>query len=99
MKKCEQILINRIVKEQLENLVNERPVYYTRLRFSKAHVYKSENYILLRSFNTFVAAIDEQGNCYDFLRIVYGYTATSAQHISKFYHDYGGKKMWTYKAV
>lgn len=99
MKKCEQILINRIVQEQLENLINERPVYDCRLRYCNAHVYRSENYVVLRSYRTFVAAIDDKGNCYDFLRSVYGYTSTSAQHISKFYHDYGGKKMFTYRNV
>ena len=28
------------------------------------------------------------GICYDVLRLVYGYTSTSAQHIAKFRHDY-----------
>ena len=43
-------------------------------------------YTVLRSYNT-VVAWEFSGVVYDVLRIVYGYTATSAQHISKFAHD------------
>ena len=62
-------------------------------------------YYVLRSYNTIVAAIDVRTDTlYDFLRYVYGYTATSAQHISKFSQDYGNGK-WgcanrlTYRSV
>lgn len=43
---------------------------------------------LLKSYDTIVAMISELGNGIDFLRYVYGYTATSAQHIRKFFDDY-----------
>ena len=47
-------------------------------------------YHVLRSYNTIVAFIDPTTDTlYDVLRKVYGYTATSAQHISKFSKDYG----------
>ena len=47
----------------------------------------------LRSYNTIVAFIDVQTDTlYDVLRLVYGYTSTSAQHISKFSKDYGRSK-------
>lgn len=47
-------------------------------------------YYVLRSYRTIVAAIDVRTDTlYDFLRYVYGYTSTSAQHISKFSQDYG----------
>lgn len=47
-------------------------------------------YYVLRSYRTIVAAIDVRTDTlYDFLRYVYGYTSTSAQHISKFNQDYG----------
>ena len=50
-------------------------------------------YYVLRSYRTIVAAIDVRTDTlYDFLRYVYGYTATSAQHISKFGQDYGNGK-------
>lgn len=43
----------------------------------------------LRSYRTIVCFIDNlTGEAFDVLRTVYGYTATSAQHISKFLHDY-----------
>lgn len=32
--------------------------------------------------------IDYNGNLYDVLRLVYGYTATSAKHISKFRNQF-----------
>lgn len=47
----------------------------------------------LRSYNTIVAFIDVQTDTlYDVLRLVYGYTSTSAQHISKFEKDYSRGK-------
>lgn len=50
-------------------------------------------YYVLRSYQTIVAAIDVSNDTlYDFLRYVYGYTSTSAQHISKFSKDYGNGK-------
>lgn len=63
-----------------------------RLRTCTAYVYKDSNgYIVLRSYNTFVAFITPNGEFVDILRLVYGYTATSVQHIKKFYYDYAGK--------
>lgn len=42
--------------------------------------------IILRSYNTIVAVIlsTNKNTCFDFSRVVYGYTATTNQHISKF---------------
>lgn len=99
MKKCNQELINRMIADVVNNLANDNLVYHKRLRYCTADVYVSDNYIVLRSYNTFVACIDDKGNCYDFLRMVYGYTATSAQHIAKFYHDYNATKKYTYRDV
>ena len=63
-----------------------------KLRSCNATVYTYEmekgRVFILKSYNTIVAIIGTTGRCYDFLRYVYGYTATSAQHISKFFHDY-----------
>lgn len=60
-----------------------------RLRSCTATVIETNNYWILRSYNTIVAVTSKNtGVCYDVLRIVYGYTATSAQHIAKFCHDY-----------
>lgn len=61
-----------------------------RLRSCSATVYSTDNYFILQSYRTVVACIDKRTDtCYDFLRKVYGYTATSAQHIAKFCRDYG----------
>ncbi len=60
-----------------------------RLRTCQAMVYETENYFILKSYDTFVAVVCKIDNSrIDVLRYVYGYTATSAQHISKFFHDF-----------
>lgn len=64
----------------------------TRLRTCKAIVYNTidSEFIVLQSYNTIVAFIDlETHEAFDILRTQYGYTSTSAQHISKFFNDYG----------
>lgn len=61
-----------------------------RLRTCQAYVYETPSFYVLRSYKTVVAIIEKSSDiCYDFLRAVYGYTSTSAQHISKFDKDYG----------
>lgn len=52
---------------------------------------------ILQSYNTVVAYADANGTVYDFLRLVYGYTTTSAQHIAKFAHDIGATKRVTWR--
>ena len=92
MKKAEQKFINEEVLKEIEKINKdcENGVQFiSRLRSCSAEVLASNNYYLLKSYNTIVAAIDNDGVCYDFLRYVYGYTATSAQHIAKFFSDYG----------
>ena len=77
----------RIMKET-ENLW-----WYSRswqLNHCQAYVYDTGMYYILRSYHTIVAAIDKETDiCYYWLRLVYGYTATSAQHIRKFSTQYG----------
>nr|DAW93714.1 MAG TPA: hypothetical protein [Caudoviricetes sp.] len=58
--------------------------YLERLDYCQAWVYQTKGYTYLISYNTIVAFIDDSGNMYDVLRLVYGYTTTSAKHISKF---------------
>lgn len=59
------------------------------LRSCQAYVLETENYYVLKSYSTIVAFIDKESDTlYDVLRLVYGYTSTSAQHIAKFNHDY-----------
>lgn len=75
---------------------NKRPVSIKRLRNCQAWVYtfvdeNGHTYCVLRSYGTMVAAVSPTGDKYDWLRYVYCYTATSSQHIAKFFQDYGGK--------
>lgn len=56
----------------------------------KAKVFQYENTVVLQSYNTIVAFADlSSGIGYDMLRTAYGYTATSAQHIAKFFGMFG----------
>ena len=60
-----------------------------RLRSCQATVIETRHFIALKSYYTIVAFIDKRTNTmYDVLRVVYGYTATSSQHISKFRVDH-----------
>ena len=105
--------------ENLVNELNEKDVnnYYKypwfksgknfgkQLRSCQAYVMETENYYVLKSYNTIIACINKSNDAlYDFLRGVYGYTSTSAQHISKFNKDYcKGKwncaETYTYRTV
>lgn len=78
---------------QLYNLNEKKPVKGKRLRSCTAWVFETEDYYILKSYETYVAVILKSADVmFDALRIVYGYTATSAQHIAKFSHDYGAGK-------
>ena len=99
MKKSEQLAINEQVLTLVNNFntTNNYTGNFKRLRSCSAEVapvIDSETgellYYVLRSYRTVVAAIDVRTDTlYDFLRYVYGYTSTSAQHIAKFSKDYG----------
>lgn len=72
-----------------------------RLRTCNATVYENERYIVLTSYTTTVAFIDKrEQKAYDILRLVYGYTSTSAQHIAKFFNDYArGYEQYRYYGI
>ena len=95
MKKSEQLAINEQVLEYMQvynDWVDEHNVVpsWERLRSCSAEVTLIGNWYVLRSYRTTVAIIDiKTDTLVDFLRYVYGYTSTSAQHISKFNQDYG----------
>ena len=92
MKKDVQKLINEKCMEEYGKAMEEfRTGFFEgkRLRTCRAYVFETEHYWILKSYNTIVAVTSkDSGICYDVLRIVYGHTATSAQHIAKFAHDY-----------
>lgn len=72
----------------------------TRLNTCQAWTYENGNFVVLISYNTEVACIDMRtGICYDYLRKVYGYTATSAQHIAKFMKKFGATKKVTHRPI
>ena len=99
MKKPEQLAINEQVLTLVNdfNTTNNYTGNFKRLRSCSAEVAPVIDaktgellYYVLRSYRTIVAAIDVRTDTlYDFLRYVYGYTSTSAQHIAKFDKDYG----------
>ena len=91
-----------VEKKRMEILKNSDHWWHKakieQLNHCQATVFDSENYLLLRSYQTVVAGIDKKtGNCYDWLRLVYGYTATSAQHIRKFSTQYGNGVVKSWK--
>lgn len=96
MKKSEQLAVNAQVLDFLKANPNLTDRYaipsnaWKPLRSCSAEVAHIGTIRVLRSYSTIIAAYDLTTNTlYDFLRYVYGYTSTSAQHISKFAHDYG----------
>lgn len=109
MSKKEQALINEKVIAMVDKYneeVKKNVLHHgKRLRTCQAYVYETPSFYVLRSYNTVVAIIEKStGTCYDFLRVVYGYTNTSAQHICKFCQDYGRgawgcKERVTYREV
>lgn len=109
MKKAEQIRINSICDgvfnvslRELRRQMYGKPV---RLRTCQAYVYETKHFYILRSYNTFIACISKKTDVlYDNLRREYGYTSTSAQHVSKFSKDFsrgtgGCEKSFTYRYV
>ena len=102
MTRREQLIINDycereipIVESELANIVSVK-----RLRTCRAYVYETDSYYILKSYATVVAFIRKYDcECFDVLRRVYGYTATSAQHIAKFKNDYNAASRQTWREV
>ena len=89
--KMKQQIINNAIHLALNEYENHNNnmVKVGRLRTCNATVYENDRYIVLISYTTTVAFIDKQERAaYDILRLIYGYTSTSAQHIAKFFNDY-----------
>ena len=70
-----------------------------RLNYCQAWVYQTNGYCFLVSYKTIVAFIDDSGNMYDVLRLVYGYTATSTTHICKFRDKFRHVSEHTWRVV
>ena len=106
MKKDQQVVMNEYVVKNYSVMMDEFTKNYwynaERLRSCKACVYETGNYFVLKSYDTIVAFIDKNTRQkFDILRKVYGYTSTSAQHIAKFFSDYGDFRVsiYTYREV
>ena len=110
MKKELQLIINDTVVDTLEWFRFVRDHYtlvsMKQLRHCQAWVYcfatdDGKQYYMLRSYGTMVAGISPDGEKFDWLRYAYFYTATSAQHIAKFFNDYAPNDayMWRYRSV
>lgn len=91
--------INEIVVGEISAInADGEQRFVASLRSYNACVWETEHFYILQSYATMVAAIDkESGVMFDFLRYVYGYTTTSAQHIAKFAADYGATSRYTYR--
>lgn len=95
----EQAQKNELIYALLANVVDElkSAEKLERLRNCSAYVYQTNSGRWLKSYDTFIAYVDfNTGICVDFLRGVWGYTNTSAQHFEKFWHDYGAQKIYRY---
>lgn len=90
----EQKVINTFCEAVFETAMKEFDdkgafIACERLRTCQAMVYETEHFFILKSYDTFVAVVCKIDNSrIDVLRYVYGYTATSAQHITKFFNDF-----------
>ena len=87
IKQLPKVAFSHMNKKQMKQAGAEQ------LRHCTAWVWETLDYYVLQSYETFVACIEKATDtCYDVLRVEYGYTSTSAQHIAKFRHDYGSGK-------
>lgn len=106
MNKNQQQTMNDYVLKNYHRMMKEfmyeKNYGFTKLRTCQACVYETENFFVLKSYETIVACIDKNtAQKFDFLRYVYEYTSTSAQHIAKFFRDYGDLRVsvYTYREV
>ena len=102
MTKIKMARENMSVNEEYSSI--KRELYETfvrnlvRLDYCQAWYFETKHYIVLQSYSTIVAAISKDTNQgYDFLRKVYGYTATSAKHISKFFKKFNPALIYTWR--
>ena len=86
---AENCIARYLFKDAMKQL-NTSTNKFKRLRHCEAFVYETEDYYVLKSYNTFIAAIDKHSNSViDVLQYEYGRrTSSSTQQINKFVHDY-----------
>lgn len=104
-RKEEQRILNSYVEKNYDVFKDCKADYYwnyhhERLFKCSATVYQTPDFIVLKSYNTIVAFVNRHsGEGFDILRLVYGYTSTSAQHIRKFFNMYARAKINTYYPI
>lgn len=94
--------VNAILNERDNTPYSKSTAHQTlqRLNSCQAWTYEVDYFAVLISYHTEVACIDMRtGICYDYLRKAYGYTATSAQHISKFMKKFEVTQKVTYRPI
>lgn len=100
MKKEQQNTMNNYVLKNYDvfrDTIANDFLNWKKLRSCSASVAETDDFFILKSYNTIVAFINKYtGQKFDVLRWVYGYTSTSAQHIAKFFSDYGDYRVSTY---
>ena len=107
MKKQEQLSINSKIELAMDkyndvfcNTPEDKMPPKVRLNHCHAWTQDFEEFTVLWSYNTAVAVYDKSTDTlYDILRGVYGYTATSAQHIAKFRNMCNPANVLTYREV
>lgn len=107
MKKNEQMKINALCVAYSKLAAKDAERWhgdFVRLHKCSAAVCRTNDFEILRSYNTIVAMYHiKSGILIDILRREYGYTATSAQHIAKFRkimtQRYGSCEMMRYYPV
>ncbi len=92
--KKQQEVINYVSKNLYEMALKEECIKPAKpLKKCNARVYETKNFYILESYSTIVAVIEKATDIFaDVLRMVYGYTPTSCQHITKFRRAYGKDK-------
>lgn len=102
MTRQEQLITNDYCEREIPKVSAElgKILSVRQLHKCQAYVYETASYYLLKSYSTFVAFIRKSdGECFDILRNVYGYSSTSAQHIAKFRNDYHAVSTQTWREV
>ncbi len=100
-RQAKQALINARCMQAIDRfneVADYEGVTWERLDYCQAWIADIGEYKVLKSYNTLIALIYKPtGTMYDVLRYVYGYTATSAKHVSKFRRY--SKECYTYYDV
>ena len=96
-----QLADNAIVERKYRESMSHHGIEYReRLYHCSAEMHFVDGAIYLKSYDTIVAAfVNDESTVYDFSRLVYGYTPTTAQHVRKFANYCKALTVITWKEV